>query len=111
MDILKSIKENYLLVCAILFIFLLIIYGVFYPKKSSSNNNDNDEKKNKDTFITYTFIFIIGLLLIYAIYLIYIKYLRNTTFFTGGSKVNQSNFDFNSIKMSGDDVDIGFIDS
>ena len=84
MDLIKAISDNVVLVSAILFILLLVLYGLFYKKDGSHQQSKSKEggskepqdpqKKNNEKFISYLFYFIFGSLGIYALYLIYIKY-------------------------------------
>ncbi len=114
MDLIKSMRENYLLVCAILFILLLIAYALFY--KRTSKNTETKPKKNegeesKDTFIQYTFMMIFALLGMYALYLIFIQYVKpSMAMVGGGSGSNSMDVDISKIRMSGEDVMIGFLD-
>lgn len=110
MDLLKSIKENYLLFSAIIFVILLLMYAFLYKKQTKSETKEEDQlKTQKDKMITYTFYLILGLLGIYALYLIYIKYVKSGTIsMVGGG--NQKAELVSNVKISGEDVDIGFMD-
>jgi quinol-cytochrome oxidoreductase complex cytochrome b subunit len=112
MDILKSMKDNYLLCSAIIFIILLILYALLYKKGKNKNNSDTkvkEESANKEKLIKYTFYFIFASLGTYALYLIYIKYVKNAS----KSMIGGGNQDFelaSNVRISGEDVDIGFLD-
>ncbi len=111
MDILKSIKDNYLLCSAIIFILLLISYALLYKKSSKSEKSTKDkaENENKEKLIKYIFYFIFASLGTYALYLIYIKYIKNAS----KSMIGGGNQDYelaSNVRISGEDVDIGFLD-
>ncbi len=110
MDILKSIKDNYLLCSAIIFILLLILYALLYKKRNIKDNKiHKEEDQNKEKFIKYTFYFIFASLGTYALYLIYIKYIKNAS----KSMIGGGNQDYelaSNVRISGEDVDIGFLD-
>ncbi len=118
MDLLKAIRDNYLLISAILFVLLLIAYALFYKRNSKKEvkevkevKEDKEAKKNRNLFIQYTFYLIFGTLAIYALYLIYIQYFKHSSgrVMTGGGGTHYQ-FTSNDIKISGEDVDIGFMD-
>jgi quinol-cytochrome oxidoreductase complex cytochrome b subunit len=143
MEIIKAIGDNIVLVSAIIFVLLLVLYGLFYKKGSGavpskkSDQKEDPSKKNKEKFISYLF----GSLAIYALYLIYIKYVtRNLIESTmpqgapprmgmsggaypvelvakGASRTTAENaqklanaLGSYSVKMTGDDIDVGFLE-
>jgi quinol-cytochrome oxidoreductase complex cytochrome b subunit len=118
MDFGKAIRENYLLISAILFVLLLIIYALFYKKggktkvgkEDKEDKEDKEAKKNKYLFIQYTFYLIFGVLALYALYLIYVQYFKYSNGTMSGGGGTQYQFTSNDIKISGEDVDIGFLD-
>ncbi len=139
MDLMKAIGDNVVLVSAILFVILLILYGLFYKKsgsatgsKKSEENKEKEDpnKKNKEALISYIFYFIFGSLAIYALYLIYIKYTSHQLMVSalpqgtssksgivGGGSSNPAHaqklasaLGNYSVKMTGDDIDVGFLE-
>ena len=141
MDLIKAIGDNAVLVSAIIFILLLVLYGLFYkkdgqqskPKEGGSKEPHDLQKKNNEKFISYLFYFIFGSLGIYALYLIYIKYVTRNLIestmpssspsragmmgMSGGGLSTAANaqklataLGNYSIKMTGDDIDVGFLE-
>ena len=107
--IVKSIQDNYLLCSAIIFIILLILYGLLYKRNTTKSNDTKEDNENKEKLIKYTFYFIFASLGSYALYLIYIKYIKNAS----KSMIGGGNQDFelaSNVRISGEDVDIGFLD-
>ncbi len=141
MEIIKAIGDNIVLVSAIIFVLLLVLYGLFYKKSSGtapskkSDEKEDPSKKNKEKLISYLFYFILGSLAIYALYLIYIKYVTRNLIESampqgaaprmgisgmsggGASRTTAENaqklanaLGSYSVKMTGDDIDVGFLE-
>ncbi len=110
MDLIKSIRDNYLLCSAIIFVLLLILYALFYKRSSPKEKEEPKESKEKDLFIQYTFYLIFALLISYALYLVYIQYVKKPMMMSGGGGVSGGNSMSQDIRMVGEDVDIGFLE-
>lgn len=108
-QLIKSIKDNYLLCSSIIFILLLILYALLYKRSNINSKKVGEESENKEKLIQYTFYFIFASLGSYALYLIYIKYIKNASnSMIGGG--NQAFEVASNVRISGEDVDIGFLD-